>query len=190
MNLCHILVILTFVLVLAAILKWCPVTVFIWPEPKKTVWDNYYQHDIQTICSRVEQCQSGKLLAEFLKNQKYKHTVGFIYMFQSNNYIDKLKIGRTSKHIGVDNRMKQWIKQCKSKLKVIKKWHVKHHEFCEKMIHQELKLKDYWCGKLKCPTCKSHHTEYFKGDIVEIFNIIEFWVSFFNCWNLELNSMW
>jgi hypothetical protein len=188
MKVHHLIVILTFVLILFAILKWCPVAVFIWPEPKKIVWENdYYQHHLSTICSRVERCKSGKLLAEFLKNQKYKHSVGFIYMFKSDSFIDKLKIGRT---IGVDNRMKQWTKQCKSKLKVIKKWHVKHHEFCESMIHEELKLKNYWCGPLKCPTCKAFHKEYFKGDIVEIFNIIEFWVSFFNCWNLELNSMW
>jgi hypothetical protein len=190
MNVQSHLVTLTLVFILCAILKWCPVTVFIWPEENK--WDtDYHQHDIQTICNRVERCKSGKLLAEFLKNQKYKHTVGFIYMFQSDSYVGKLKIGRTSKHIGVNNRMKQWIKQCKSRLNMIKKWHVKHHEFCEKMIHEELKLKNHWCGKLKCPTCKAFHTEYFKGgDIVDVFDVIEFWVTFFNGWNRELNSMW
>jgi hypothetical protein len=75
------------------------------------------------------------------------------------------------------------------RLKLLAKWHVKYQEFCEKMIHEELKLKNHWCGKLKCGKCKSFHTEFFERNMAEVRDTIEFWTAFFNRWNLEQNSI-
>ena len=67
-----------------------------------------------------------------------------------NIHKDEFKIGRTSLNVGVKNRLKQWTKQCNGKLKLYSKWHVKNHQICEQMIHEELKLKGFWSGKKKC----------------------------------------
>ena len=121
MKLHDITIISTVLLLLFIFLILCP-DVF-WPDSnRKNAWDHgYNQRDISAICSQVEKKKSGKLLAEFLKNQTNKHTSGFIYMFKSNKYPSKLKIGRTSHHVGVDSRLKQWTNRCGHKLSLLSK---------------------------------------------------------------------
>lgn len=71
------------------------------------------QIDLNQFLGRVKKVDLPKLLKELLREHQGDQTPGFIYMYQKDD--DRLhvyKIGRTSRTVGVNKRLKQWSRKC------------------------------------------------------------------------------
>ena len=136
--------------------------------------------DFNQFKGRVKNSHLPKLLSELVRNHKGKQSPGWIYVYhKEGDDLNVMKVGRTLGKVGVNKRLNQWQRKCNQKLFLIRKWFCLKHQICEQMIHLELKLNGYWCGKRKC-ICKGTHKEFFRANEQTLMETVDFWVDYFN----------
>jgi hypothetical protein len=147
---------------------------------QNAITDSQQYTDLNAFSSRVKKCDLGRLLHEVVRDYGRHSVPGFIYMYHlDDDPADLIKVGRTKVAVGVNQRLKEWSKKCKKKLRLIKKFYCIDNERAEAIIHNELKSRGLWFGNRQCE-CGENHTEFFQANTDTLIDACLFWTDFLN----------
>ena len=174
------LIVALFIVLYAIFLCYIPPPVVDSFVAENAITDPQNYTDLNAFSSRVKKCDLGRLLHEVVRDYGRPSVPGFIYLYHRDEDPDDLnKVGRTKASVGVNQRLKEWSKKCKKRLKLIRKWYCIDNERAEAIIHNELKSNGLWYGNRQC-SCKENHTEFFQANIDTLIDSCNFWTDFLN----------